>query len=149
MIDIGLDPSSQPKNFGVCVAKGDVIQTLFSGGIVNAYEVVTSYSPDRVKAIWIEHDPKKIPHRKVEKYNARKIFALGGDAMAPAHVGKAMAEIFKALGYTVHLCPPIKGKPGKRTPEKSFQRLTGFTGRNDEHARDAFFIIRSKWTEQG
>jgi len=128
---------------------GDRVARLFSGDVINAFEIVTNYAPADISAIWIEHDPKKIPHRKIEGLPSRKAFALGGDALAPAHIGKTMADIFISLGYTVHLCRPVKGKPGKRTPEKSFQKLTGFTGRNDEHGRDAFFIIRSKWTEQG
>jgi hypothetical protein len=139
---IGIDPGVN-TGFAVYDRKQRVLARCETGTFWSIYDaVVDTYRPG--DAVIIIECAKRIPlyggrYTEVEARDPTARQKLGRDKIASnigANIREAtlLAERFKSLGYDVRLTPPLKAAKWK---SEEFQRITKFTGRTSNHARDA------------
>lgn len=133
-ICIGIDPGKQT---GVAISMGGRLIKLLTLDFWSAYALVCSYPISSIQAVIIE-DTSDLPvfHKGAKTWGGAA--ATGRRVGAVCREADLLFEGLKRAGYNV-----IKrqGKVNRKLNAKQFNSITGWTGKSNQHQRDAGTLL--------
>lgn len=130
---IGVDPG---VHCGVAVFDRDADQIILArtvGFWMLFREVLPSYPPDQADVIVEDARLNKPTFTKGNDWGGRKREKISRNVGSVQAESRLIIEGLRLLGYNVL---PIKPS-GRKWDARAVERITGYTGRTSEHARDA------------
>jgi len=135
MILIGIDPG---RHIGLAVYETNIgwidIATYTDAEAVIG-EVQVWRGP---LTVYIEDPAKNKPVFQRPGVSARAMLRVAQNVGANKEAARSLIERLRGLGIDV---VPVAPRRAKKMDAKTFQRLTGWTGRTSQHARDAAALV--------
>ena len=130
---IGIDPGKDTGYAVYSIVEGK-LTTVTSTDFWDAFIAVEELGPERVAEVVVEvPDNKHVWHGAAA--NAKANQRMGLNVGMAIREGELLAEGFRRRGYNVRTVHP-RGK----VDTKKFNAFTGWTGRTNQHARDAALL---------
>lgn len=132
-IIIGIDPGKQT---GLAFAIDGKITELCTVDFWTAYDRVRMWAPECVE-IHIE-DTSDLPVIGRPHTNRHAHGKIGRNVGGVCREAELLISGFRRLGYTVI---PHRNKKSSKMDAKTFNRITGWEGRTNQHQRDAAVLV--------